>query len=144
MKIYRAAQMSSSRQLLYKNFVEAKGNEDNEISQLFDILVSCLNKTRADRWKKQRAKGESPAGGAGHEVMLAKQPDNLPIVGKTPGFMFGIHLLAVRADSEHTAGTGDQFNLSTKFFFQCSLHTGGSGLVVSRSAIFNGDLYRYW
>ncbi len=57
--------------------------------------------------------------------------------------MFGIHLFAVRADSKHTTGTGNEFNLSTEFLFQFSLQTGGSGFVVSRSAVFNSDLHRF-
>jgi hypothetical protein len=60
--------------------------------------------------------------------------------------MFGIHLLTVYADSEYPAGTGyefNPFNLSAKFLSQFVLQTGGSGLVVSRCAIFNGDFHRF-
>ncbi len=80
----------------------------------------------------------------GQKVILAKQPDNLPVVRKTTGFMLGIHLVAVRADSEHTAGTGNEFNLGTEFLFQFDLQTGGSGLVVSCRAVFNGDLHGFF
>ena len=92
---------------------------------------------------RKKARSHCTGQGVFFAAVLAKQPDNLPVIGKTPGFMLGIHLFAVRADSEHTAGTGDQFNLSAKFLFQFSLQTGGSGFVVSRSAVFNGDLHRF-
>jgi hypothetical protein len=57
--------------------------------------------------------------------------------------MFGVNLFAVYADSEYPAGTGYEFNLDTKFLFQFVLQTGGSGLVVSRCAVFNGDFHRF-
>jgi len=48
---------------------------------------------------------------------LPEQADNLPVIGKTTNFMFGKNLFAVRADSEHAAGTGNEFNLCVEFLF---------------------------
>ena len=52
---------------------------------------------------------------AGHEVILTKQADNLPVPGETPGFMFGKDLLPVNADSEYAAGTRNKLNLRAEF-----------------------------
>ena len=92
----------------------------------------------------EKQRGISQQYRTGREVILSKQSGNLPVFRETTGFMFGKNLFAVRADSEHTPGTGNEFNLSVEFLFQFSLQTGGSGFVVSRSAVFNGDLHRFF
>jgi hypothetical protein len=100
--------------------------------------------------KRQRGRGRSPAiQNRAQSIsyrILPKQTDNLPIFWKATGFMFRVNLFAVYADSEYPAGAGyefNQFNLDTKFLFQFVLQTGGSGLIVSRSAVFNGDFHRF-
>lgn len=60
--------------------------------------------------------------------------------------MLGKNLLTVRADSEYAAGAGNklkQLNFGSEFLFQLVLQTGGSGLVVSGCAVFNGDFHGF-
>jgi hypothetical protein len=107
-----------------------------------NVHVSLGNRTEGDKFRHKAVVYKPDRSGPGRLCFLPKQTDNLPVIGKATGFMFGKDLFAVRADSEHTAGTGNEFNLGVAFLYQFSLQTGGSGLIVSGCAVFNGYLHR--
>lgn len=74
--------------------------------------------------------------------MTAQKPHDLAFLGESPLLVFGKNQTAIRADIKNSAGTGNQLHVdAAEFPLQLSLQTGGTGLVVSRSAVGNGDFH---
>jgi hypothetical protein len=60
------------------------------------------------------------------------------LVGELPRGLFGIHKMAVNGNFEDTSAGPDQLCLGPKPGLDLGRQTGGSGLVVSNPAVFDG------
>lgn len=60
---------------------------------------------------------------------------------KAPELGFGKHENSIAVDFKDPARFFDQFGIHTQFGFKLYRQTGGSGVVVSHSAIFDFDLH---
>ena len=70
------------------------------------------------------------------------QPCNFAGLCMASEFRFLENRSAVDKDFETTAARGNQFDARIRIFLvELSRQTGGSGLVVSKSAVFDGDVH---
>ena len=67
--------------------------------------------------------------------------EDLALGGETPGVVFGEDLPVIDGDHEDASASADDFAVDPELLLDLSRQTGGSGKVVSNSAVVDSDVH---